>query len=196
MDKRRFLAATGAALAVPALSMAAPKAQASSGGTPLLTVSGAVGKSNRGAFDPVLDQLMKKHGIQFDKAHTFDAAALSRLPAVTIKPTIEYDAKPHAMQGPLLETLLQAAGVPPTANVMLGMRAVDGYNVMVSLADARTYKMVVATKMDGQPMALGGLGPLWVTYDADNLPAFKDKPLKERFGLSPWGMYHIDVRPM
>ncbi len=99
------------------------------------------------------------------------------------------------MQGPLLETVLQAAGVARDAKVLLGMRAIDGYNVMVSLADARSYRMVVATHMDGKPLPLGGLGPLWVTYDADNLPAFKDKPLKERFGLSPWGMYHIDVRP-
>ena len=193
MDKRRFLAVAGIAAALPLRSEAA--APASIGPT-LLTVSGAVGKSNRGALDPALDQLMKKHAIQFDKAWTFDAAALARLPEITIKPTIEYDAKPHTLQGPLVETVLQAAGVSPDAKVLLGMRAVDGYNVMVSLADARNYRMIVATRIDGQPLPLGGLGPLWVVYDADNLPAFKDKPLKERFGLSPWGMYHIDVRPM
>ena len=193
MDKRQFLAAAAVAASLPARAVAAPKA--ATGGGPVLTVSGAIGKSNRGPFDPALDQLMKKHAIQFDKAWTFDAATIAKLPALTIEPTIEYDAKRHRMQGPLLETLLQAAGVPATANVLLGLRAVDGYIVMVSLADARRYKMMVATRMDGQPLALGSLGPLWVTYDADNLPAFKDKPLKERFGLSPWGMYHIDVRP-
>lgn len=42
-------------------------------------------------------------------------------------------------------------------------------------------------------MALGGLGPQWAVYDADVLPAFKDKPVKERFALRPWGMYYIDV---
>jgi hypothetical protein len=192
MDKRRFLAVAGIAAALPLRSEAA--APASIGPT-LLTVSGAVGKSNRGALDPALDQLMKKHAIQFDKAWTFDAAALARLPEITIKPTIEYDAKQHTLQGPLLETVLQAAGVARDAKVLLGMRAIDGYNVMVSLADARSYRMVVVTRMDGKPLPLGGLGPLWVVYDADNLPAFKDKPLKERFGLSPWGMYHIEVRP-
>jgi hypothetical protein len=192
MDKRRFLAVAGIAAAMPMRSQAAPPA---SSGPTLLTVSGAIGKSNRGALDPALDQLMKKHSIQFDKAWTFDAAALARLPEVTIKPTIEYDAKQHTLQGPLLETVLKTAGVAPDAKVLLGMRAIDGYNVMVSLADARTYRMVVATRMDGKPLPLGGVGPLWVVYDADNLPAFKDKPLKERFGLSPWGMYHIEVRP-
>ena len=40
---------------------------------------------------------------------------------------------------------------------MLGLRAVDGYNVAVSLADARSYRMIVALRLDGAPMALGGL---------------------------------------
>jgi hypothetical protein len=100
------------------------------------------------------------------------------------------------LQGPLLEAVLQAAGLAPNAKALLAMRAVDGYNVMVSLADASSHRMIVATRMDGQPLPLGGLGPLWLVYDADNLPAFRDKPLKERFGSSPWGLYHIDVRAM
>ncbi len=191
MDKRRFLAATGLAGLLPASrSSAAPPA---SSGPTLLTVSGAIGKSNRGALDPALDQMMAKHGIQFAKAWAFDTAALQRLPSVTIRPTLEYDAKVHALKGPLLETVLRTAGAPAGASTMLGLRAVDGYNVAVSLADARSYRMIVATHIDGLPLSLGGLGPQWAVYEADKLPAFKDKPLKERFGLCPWGLYHIDV---
>lgn len=194
MDKRNFLASAGlAGLALQAGTARALPAPPPVGAT-LLTVSGAVGKSNRGALDPVRDQMMAKHGIQFTKAWAFDAAALQRLPAVTIRPVIEYDAKPHALKGPLLETVLQAAGVAPDAAVALGLRAVDGYNVVVSLADARGYRMVVATHMDGAPLALGGLGPQWAVYEPEVIPVFKGKPLKEQFGLSPWGLYHIDVR--
>ena len=192
MDKRRFLAVTSLAGLLPASPSSA--AQNASSGPALLTVSGAVGKSNRGAFDPALDQMMAKHGIQFAKAWTFDAAALQRLPSVAIRPTLEYDAKVHALKGPLLETVLRAAGVPAGASASLGLRAVDGYNVMISLADVRSYRMIVATHIDGQPLALGGLGPQWAVYEADALPAFRDKPLKERFGLCPWGLYHIDVK--
>jgi hypothetical protein len=195
MDKRSFLATASLAGLLPATqALAATTTPAGSTGPTLLTVSGAVGKSNRSALDPALDQMMAKHGIQFAKAWAFDAAALHRLPAVTIKPTLEYDAKVHTLKGPLLETVLQAAGVAPGAAVTLGLRAVDGYNVVLSLADARSYRMIVATHMDGQPLALGGLGPQWAVYEADTLPAFKDKPLKERFGLCPWGLYHIDVK--
>ncbi len=192
MNKRHFLAAAAAAGVLPATRAVAAPAAAQ--GPVLLTVSGAIGKGNRGPLDPALDQMMAKHGIRFDKAHAFDAAALQRLSAVTIKPTLEYDGKPHTLKGPLLSTVLEAAGADTKGGLMLGLRAVDGYNVAISLADARLYRMIVATHIDGQPMALGSLGPQWAVYDADNLPAFKDKPLKERFGLCPWGLYHIDVK--
>ena len=180
---------------LPATSaIAAPNAKAGAAHPALLTVSGAVGKTNRGALDPVGDQMMAKHKIQFSKAFAFDAAALQRLPAVTIKPTLEYDSKVHTLEGPLLVTVLEAAGVARGSNVQLGLRAVDGYNVAVSLADAAQYRMIVATRLDGQPMALGGLGPQWAVYDADNVAPFKDKPVQERFALCPWGLYHIDVK--
>jgi len=51
----------------------------------------------------------------------------------------------------------------------------------------------IATEMDGMPLVLGGLGPQWAIYEADTLAAFKDKPLKERFALCPWGLYSIEV---
>ena len=192
MNKRHFLAAGAFGTALSLQARAAPQKARTSPG--LLTVTGAIGRSNRGPLDPALDQLMVKHKANFDKAWEFDAAMLARLPAVTIQPTLEYDAKVHKLGGPLLSTVVEAAGVAAGASVMLGLRAIDGYTVAVSLADARAYRMIVASTLDGMPMSLGGLGPLWAVYDADRLPAFKDKPLKERFGLCPWGLYFIDVK--
>jgi hypothetical protein len=193
MNQRRFLVASGFAASLPVSIHAQQPALRPKGGT-LLTVAGAVSRSNRGALDPALDQLLAKHGAKFEKAFAFDVAMLAKLPAVSIRPTLEYDAKPHALSGPLLISVLEAAGVAPGANPMLALRALDGYTIGLSLADARSHRMIVATTLDGQPLALGGLGPLWAVYDADRLPAFKDKPLKERFALCPWGLYYIDVR--
>ena len=195
MDKRRFLTvgALGAALPLAAAA-AAPKATAHAG-PGLLTVTGAITRSNRGPLDPALDQLMVKHGARFDKAWVFDAAMLAHLPALSIQPTLEYDAKQHLLGGPLLSAVVEAAGAAAGAPLMLALRALDGYTVAVSLADAKRYRMLVATQLDGAAMAIGGLGPQWAVYDADRLPDFKDKPLKERFGLCPWGLYHIEVKP-
>lgn len=195
MNKRRFIttAATVGTL-LPALQAARAAEHAAPAGPGLLTVTGLIGKANRGPLDPALDQMMAKQGLHFDKACVFDAAALQKLPAVQIRPTLEYDATPHTLKGPLLSTVVEAAGVAPNAAVSLALRAVDGYTVALSLADAKAYRMIVATHIDGHPLALGGLGPQWAVYEADTLSAFKDKPLKERFGLCPWGLYHIEVK--
>ena len=191
MNKRHFLGTATLAGLWPAVdALAADPARKGPG---LLTVSGAIGKSNRGPVDPALDQLLVKHGVKFDKAHVFDAEALHRLPATRIKATLEYDAKMHSLAGPLLTSVLEAAGVPTTSEVTIALRAVDGYVVPLSMANARAYRMIVATEIDGTPLALGGLGPQWAIYEADTLAAFKDKPLKERFALCPWGLYSIEI---
>jgi hypothetical protein len=189
MKKRSFLGTATLAALLPAAGVSTAQPSRKSPG--LLTLSGAIGKANRGPVDPALDQLLVKHGVKFDKAHVFDAEALHRLPAVRIRPTLEYDAKVHSLTGPLLSSVLEAAGV--TGDAMLALRAVDGYVVPLRLADARSYRMIVATEIDGDPLSLGGLGPQWAVYEADSLPAFKDKPLKERFALCPWGLYSIEV---
>ena len=194
MKKREFLASTAVLAALPVASVQA--AQQPVRGPVLLTVSGSIAKGNRGPLDPALDQMMAKHGVRFDKARALDAAALGRMSAVQIKPTLEYDGKVHALSGPLVSTILEAAGVPATSAVVLGLRAVDGYNVAISLADIQRYRMIIATHMDGEPLGLGGLGPQWAVYDADRLEDFKTLPLKQRFGLCPWGVYHIDVKPV
>jgi hypothetical protein len=164
-------------------------------GPVVLTLSGAgLGRFNRGPSDAALEQLFHKHQVSFERGYEFDAAALQTLPAVEIRPTVEYDGRPHVLSGPLLEQVLAAAGVAPQAPVQLVLRALDGYAVQVPVADARRWRMLLATKLDGRPLALGGLGPSWAVYDADRLGDFRDKPLKERFGLCPWGLYHVEVK--
>ena len=192
--RRQFLnAAAISAVAAPSLALAqhAPKA---SRGPILLTVSGLIGAGNRGALDPALDQMMVKQKITFGKAHVFDFAALTALPAVTIKPTLEYDSKPHSLKGPLLADVMKAAGVKLNDKTTLFLRAVDGYAAQVTATEASKYRFIVATHLDGQPMALGGLGPLWAVYDADRFPDMAAKPLPARFAWCPWATYHIEVK--
>ena len=189
MKKRQFLSA--AALAGGALPAFAHAARKAGQGPALLTLTGAIGKVNRGPFDPVLDQMMHKQKLSFDKAHAFDFEALASLPSLTIRPTLEYDARVHALRGPALADVLKAAGAGITGAGKLVLRAVDGYAVTLTLAQAQRF--IVATHLDGQPMALGGLGPLWAIHDADRIPELAAKPLAERYANCPWALYHIDV---
>lgn len=194
MHKRHFLG--GAALAGIAAAVATPARAAGptpSAGPTLLTVSGAIAKPNRGKLDPVKDQMMHKQKISFDQAHAFDFAAIAALPAISIKPTLEYDGKPHTLSGPLLLDVMKAAGARLNDDSKLLLRAVDGYVAGVTVAQARAQRYIVATHLDGATMPLGGLGPLWAIYDADKVPAMATKPLPERFGACPWALYHIEV---
>ncbi|MEI5996592.1 molybdopterin-dependent oxidoreductase [Paraburkholderia bengalensis] len=159
----------------------------------ILTLSGAISRTNRGALDPAFDQMMNRQLVKFSGAYTFDYPTLTAMPAVTIKPTIEYDAKPHTLSGPLLTSVLEQAGAPTAGDTRIGMRAVDGYVVQTTLENVRAWRFIVATHLDGKPMALGGLGPLWAIYDADHIAELATKPLKDRFVLSPWGLYQIQV---
>ena len=201
MNKRHFLnssllgavSAVAGAAALPGLAHAqhAPK---SATGPILLTVSGAIGAGNRGALDPALDQMMAKQKLAFTKAHAFDFAALTAMPAITIQPTLEYDSKPHTLKGPLLASVMKACGVKVTDKTVFFLRAIDGYAAQISAAEATQQRFIMATHLDGQPMAHGGLGPLWAVYDADRVPEMASKPLKERFAACPWATYHIEVK--
>jgi len=193
MQKRHFLAA---AMGAGALSSTGA-ARATAGeqrGPALLTVTGAIGRGNRGAIDKALDQMMVKQQLSFDKAHTFDFDALRALPAVTIRPTLEYDAKVHTLRGPLLGQVIEATGARMDNTHKLVLRAIDGYNVTLTLAQARRYRFIIATHLDGKPMPLGGLGPLWAVFDADRHADVMARPLAERYAQCPWGLYHLEVQ--
>ncbi|MDD2927006.1 molybdopterin-dependent oxidoreductase, partial [Rhodoferax sp.] len=139
MKKRDFLAAGALGSAWLPGQLLAQQTPKSLKSPALLTVSGVIGKGNRGALDPGLDQMMAKQKFAFTKAFVFDFAALVALPRVDLKPTVEYDNKPHTLTGPLLMDVVRAAGAA-TEGTRLLMRAVDGYNVMLSMADAKKYR--------------------------------------------------------
>jgi hypothetical protein len=197
-ERRRFIHATAcgalAGLAASPSRVAAQHGPAGLRGPVLLTVSGAIGAGNRGAMDPLLDQMMAKQKIAFTRAHVWDHAALAALPARTIKPTLEYDNKPHTLKGPALIDVMNACGVKVTDSTAFFVRAVDGYAAQLPAAQAAQRRFIVATHLDGRPMSLGGLGPLWVVYDADRFADMAAKPVNERFGGCPWATYHIEVK--
>lgn len=194
MHKRQFLGAAAVGVMPIAGHAAQPPRPGPSPGPVLLTVSGAIGRSNRGPLDPALDQMMHKHGVSFRQAWTFDYPALLQLAPQTIRPTLEYDAKPHLLRGPLLLDVLARAGAKVEDKTVIVLRAVDGYNTELTGAQARTRRIIVATHIDAHPMPLGGLGPLWAVIDADRIPELAALPLPQRFAACPWALYHVEVR--
>lgn len=195
MNKREFLAGAawlGAAVS-PAFGGKPARTETCTASPVLLTLSGSIKSHNRGALDPAFDPLLAKHQVKFAQGYGVDLPWLAGMKTVTIQPTLEYDAHRHMLSGPLLTDVLDRVGAPSAADTPILMHAVDGYAVMTTLDKVRAYRMIVATQMDGKPLPLGGLGPLWAIYDADTIPELASKPLKERFELCPWGLYHLQA---
>ncbi|WP_053937359.1 molybdopterin-dependent oxidoreductase [Amantichitinum ursilacus] len=203
MNKRTFLLRGAALLAagpVTALAQSKPHskprkpAPAPVAGPALLTVTGAISRSNRGATDPALDPLFNKLGIHFDKAWTLSWPELAAMPSNEIRTTLAWDGKVHTLQGPYLAQLLATAGAATRDGTKVLLRGLDGTNASISLGDLRKYRYIVATHMDGQPLALGGLGPLWAVYAADQFAEITARPLAERYLNCPYALFHIEVQ--
>jgi hypothetical protein len=200
MKKRQFLstatASIAGALGTLAVSLdvrAAAKGVSEAAMPTVLTITGAIQRSNRGPTDAVVDQMMHKQNVQFSSAFAFDLAALARLPAVTINPTLEYDSKPHQLRGPRLADVLDMLGASKAPETQIVFHSVDGYMPQLSFAQLRKYGYILATHIDGKPMSIGGFGPIFAIYDADRIAEQAQKPLNQRFALCPWGLYCIEV---
>lgn len=193
MDKRQFLQAAGTAALLPAASVAGAASPSRSAAPALLTVSGAIRQANRPPLNKALDQMMSKHGVAFDKGFAFGFAEIAALPPSEIRPTLEYDGLKHTLRGPTVARVLEAAGAVASDATTIGLRAVDGYNAELTLGELKRLGFIVATHIDGQPMALGGLGPMWAVYEPDRFPELVRLSLPERFVKCPWGVYSIHV---
>lgn len=105
------------------------------------------------------------HGYLFDAAWSCGMDALNSLEQQTLRTTLEYDEAEHSLQGPLLEQVLQAAGVDVgqamAQGLQLTLQGIDGYRSQIPLAQAVRWRMLIATQADGVPLAMGGVGPLW-----------------------------------
>ena len=164
----------------------------------VLTVSGPGIEPNRGALNPSRDILLARHGLQFDAAWACGRDAINSLEQATLHTHIEYDEQPHSLRGPLLETVLQAAGLDLAdalrRDSWVHLQALDGYRVQMPLRQALRWRYLLATHMDGQALAMGGLGPLWAMYDPTPL-AQENPPVAQPLSQAVLGLYYIAVSP-
>ena len=172
-------------LSVPlgARSLADQLAQPS--GPVVLTVAGGIAATNRGPTDPELDPILLYHEISFEAAAAFDRAMLESLGTREIVLSYEKWAEDYRLSGPRLADLLAAVGAPGRA---VTLTAIDGYAVEFSAEDLAAHDWIVALERNGRPLSIGGLGPLWVVYDAPGRTLGDDDVARW-----PWAVFFIEV---
>lgn len=150
-------------LAYPALALQPPT------GKVVLTLTGKVAEKN------------SPRGVEFDMA------MLEALPQKTFTTRTPWDRLPVKFSGPLLRDVLAAAKAHGEA---LHAIAVNDYTTTIPVSDTLQFDMVLAHRMNGQPIPPRTKGPLFIVYPYDSLPELQDAVYQNR---SAWQLKEIVV---
>jgi len=69
--------------------------------------------------------------------------------------------------------------------------ALDGYTADIPVQDFRDYPVILASRMNGEPMPVEDKGPLFIIYPFDLRPELYNDVY---FGRSVWQVKAIDIR--
>jgi hypothetical protein len=174
-----------------ALALAvSPALAGSEAGTPrdmvLLTVSGLLGKTNRGPFDAKRDVLLAKMKAEFKSAFEFDRAMLLALPQATVTGQPNTFEKPASFSGPLLRELL---GYLEAAKVKVTFVALNGFAGWLAPEDIDGSDWILALSVDGVPLGIGQQGPIWLVKSG----AHKLDSSDPTHGDWVWNVFYIKI---
>jgi hypothetical protein len=125
----------------------------------VLTISGSLGVTNRG------------------QTAVWDMAMLEALPQTRFTTTTPWDNGPVTFSGPLLRDVLAAVQARGTT---LRATALNDYRIAIPASDAAAFDVIIATRMNDQPMSVRTKGPLFIIYPFDSRPELKSTTYFER----------------
>ncbi|WP_172295540.1 hypothetical protein [Pseudoruegeria sp. HB172150] len=175
-----FLAALTLALATPALAEV-PEPE----GLVIVTLGGTA-EANGAAPDPEKRGFFNYLELEYGTGIGLDLAILDTLPQQEITRTLFADEGAATYSGPLLADVLTMAGAQgKTSHPM----ALDGYEVEIAWDMVETQQPILATRIDGLPIALGQLGPTLIVF-----PEVEDEDLTEELNkLSVYALTYIGL---
>jgi hypothetical protein len=152
----------------------------------VLTVSGLIGKTNRGPFDPKRDSMLALQKAEFKNAFAFDRATLLSLPQGTVTVTTNELETPVTFSGPLLKEVL---GYLEAAQARTTFVALNGYTGWLDPDDIKSSDWILALEADGKPLGLGQQGPIWLLNTRS--PDFK--PNDEHHGHWVYAIFYLRI---
>ncbi len=147
----------------PAMALNAPKDK------PVLTVTGKIGVKNQGTNA------------------AWDMAMLQALPQKTFTTMTPWESQPIKFTGPLLRDVLAAVKASGTN---IKATALNDYRINIPVADAESQELIMAIRMNDQPMSVRTKGPIFIVYNFDGKPELKNTTYYER---SIWQLKSIEV---
>ena len=152
----------------------------------VLTVSGLIGKTNRGPFDPKRDSHAGAAEGRFQKRVRLRSRDAAVAAARTVTVTTNEFETPATFSGPLLREVL---GYLEAAQVRTNFVALNGYTGWLDPDDIKSSDWILALEADGKPLGLGQQGPIWLLNTRS--PDFK--PNDEHHGHWVYAVFYIKV---
>ncbi len=142
-----------------------PKAQ----GRVVLTVSGKIGNPNQGTQAQL------------------DMAMLEALPQRSFTTMTPWQKEPIQFTGPLLRDVL---GLIKASGSRILATALNDYQIQIPVEDTQRFDVLMALRMNGEPMPVRTRGPLFIVYPFDALPELRSVRYYER---SIWQLRALEI---
>ncbi|MFT3722543.1 MAG: hypothetical protein QM773_03065 [Hyphomonadaceae bacterium] len=153
----------------------------------VLTVTGAIGNSNRGPVDDFKDAFLAHKNVRFDRAYEFTRASLAALGEREMTVKRAPWPKPVVVRGPAFRDVMKA--VKAEGSTVL-LQALDGYELTFPVEALKSGDVILALEADGEPLSIGGMGPLWLVFPPGVVPG------DDRAGDAglAWSVFHITLK--
>lgn len=162
--------ALGLILAMAMPSVGADGNLAAPAGDPILTMTGAISRTNH------------PHGA------LFDLDLLLELPVHRVETTTSVTDGVQNFDGILVRDLLGLVGATGEA---VTARALNDYVVEIPIEDFQRFDVILAHAMNGEPLSPRSKGPLWIVYPRDSHPELQDIRYDYRW---VWQLNRMDIR--
>jgi len=136
----------------------------------MLTVSGAIGATNAPG------------GAEFDRA------MLERLGVRSLRTWTPWTEGVNEFAGILARDLMSAV---QAAGSELLATALNDFKAVIPVSDFQSYDVLLATSMNGAPLAVRDKGPIWVIYPWADHPELDDLLTRRK---SVWQLRHLHVQ--
>lgn len=152
----------------------------------ILTIYGQIGTVDRGPVDAATEPLFNAFGMDFDAACLFNWGSLNDLDQHMIAVDYPLDGPVRRFSGPLLRDVLDIAN--PLGDRLI-VTALDGYQREIDIERVRQHDVILALRMNGQPLGIGGFGPAMLVWPRGSDPALEGMPDDDWL----WGVFAIEV---
>ncbi|MGP1274132.1 MAG: molybdopterin-dependent oxidoreductase [Caulobacterales bacterium] len=151
---------------------------------PVVLVITGVDEDNRGTRTVTYEGLYAIYGIEVQTARGFTRPDLMSMSWRQMRADFPVGGEVRLFDGPRLSDVLRAAGLEGAS---VRLTAMDGYEAEVPAELIARYEPILALRADGEPLAIGGLGPVMLVWPRRNQDALSDM----NDDLWPWGIFAI-----